>query len=79
MLIQDLPYINDANYNREIKGGKSNKPWRKTSGNVGAATANSYSLGKNTFSETGVKVDVVQGVGSSALSYAIGLSVSDLN
>lgn len=75
MLIKDLQYIADADI--KVKGGKSNKPWWKTSGNVGAATANSYSLGKNTFSETGVDVDVVQGVGSSALSYAIGLSVSD--
>ncbi|MEM8677282.1 MAG: hypothetical protein AAGF83_26010 [Cyanobacteria bacterium P01_G01_bin.67] len=75
MLIQDIQYIVDTD--NQVTGGKSNKPWWETRGNVGAATANSYSLGKNTFSETGVDVDVVQGVGSKALSYAIGLSVSD--
>lgn len=77
MLIQDLPYINNANYNRGVKGGSSYQPEFPTNGNYGAAIANSYALGTNTYSETGIKVAVVQGVGSRALSYAIGLSNSE--
>ncbi|MEM7591411.1 MAG: hypothetical protein AAF383_07815 [Cyanobacteria bacterium P01_A01_bin.83] len=74
MLIQDLQYI--ADIDNKVKGGSSTKPWWKNSGNVGVANANSYSLGKNTFSATEVKVNVVQGVGSSTLSSAVALSVS---
>jgi len=77
MLIQNLQYIDDAHDSNKVKGGSSNEPWWGTRGNLGSATASSYALGTNTFSGTAVRVNILQGVGSSASSYGISLSFSD--
>ena len=77
MLIQNLQYIDDAHNSNKVKGGSSNEPWWQTGGNLGASTASSYALGTNTLSGTAVKVNIWQGVGSSASSSSISLSFSD--
>ena len=77
MLIQDLQYIDNINYANKVKGLGPSELEKPTVGNFGAARANSYALGANTYTESGAKVKVRQGVSSTAFSYAIGLSFSD--